>query len=73
MNFVFRIQECLNGFEYLIYIGNVFLFTIMILFLLSFLGILLDWPDILQEKGIVPKIKTCVEKMQKNSITNLTN
>ena len=24
-NFVFRIQECLNLFEYLIYIGNVFL------------------------------------------------
>ena len=37
--------------EYWIYIGIVFLFTIMILFLLSFLGILLVWSEILQKEG----------------------
>ena len=51
LNFAFRIKVFLNGVEYWIYIGNVFSFTITILFLLSFLGILLAWSAVLQKEG----------------------
>ena len=46
LDFVYIIQVCLKGVEYWIYTGNVFSFTIVILFLISFLGILLVWSDI---------------------------
>ena len=44
-HFEFRFLKCR------IYIGIIFLFTIMILFLLSILGILPVWPEILQKEG----------------------
>ena len=50
LNFAFCIPVCQNGDEYWIYIGDIFSFTIMILFLLSFLGILSVPSDILQEE-----------------------
>ena len=72
-NFVYRINVCLNTVEYWIYIVHVFSFTIMILFLLSFLGILSVWSDILQEMEIVLKIKTGVPKFKEISIKNVGN
>ena len=50
-----------NEFEGYVY-GNLFSFTIMILFLLSFLGILSVWSDILQEEGNCIKEKNLCQK-----------
>ena len=53
------------GVQYWIHIGNVFSYSIMIFFLLSFLGILSVWSNILQEEGncnhknILVKIYAC--------------
>ena len=43
--------------KYWIYIEIVFLFTVMILFVLSFLGLLSVWSQILQKKGKCTKEK----------------
>ena len=42
----------------------------MVLFLLSFLGILSDWSNILQEEGDFTKDKNLCHEMQQNSIKN---
>ena len=50
--------------KYWIYKENVFSLTIMILFLLSFLGILSVWSDILQKEG------NCTKEKNMSKITN---
>ena len=67
LNVVYCIQQCLNGVEYSIYIGNVFSFTLIISFLLSFLGILSVWSDSLQEERNCTKDKNIHKIINENS------
>ena len=79
IHFDFRFWKCLNvelclpnssvsklG-KYWIYTGIIFLFTIVILFLLSFLGILSYWSNILQKEGYCAKEKNVSKIINKNS------
>ena len=67
LNFLYRIQACLLGLEYWMYIRNVFLFSFMILFLPPFLGILSDGSYFLHEEGKCTKEKDMSYIINENS------